>query len=78
MKYGINQKAIGKTCANCGKEVKDENFCKYCGAPLTISAIASYEENNEEIVKNVFTALKKIAVEYKTDSLSNILRIYND
>ena len=78
MKYGINQNGLSKVCANCGKQVKDENFCQYCGAPLRISAIASYEENNEQIVKNVINALSKIAKDNNTDSFKDILRVFND
>ena len=53
-------------------------FCPYCGAPLTISAIASYQENREELVKSVLNSLKNTAKENKTDSFKEILKIYND
>ena len=78
MKYGLNQSAAGDTCANCGKSVKNYDFCPYCGAPLTISAIASYQENREELVKSVLNSLKNAAKENKTDSFKEILKIYND
>lgn len=78
MKYGINQNAIGITCANCGKSAEDKKFCENCGAPLTIAAIAEYEENNQKTKEDVINTLKHIAVEHKTDSLSEILKIYND
>lgn len=78
MKYGINMNAAGDTCANCGKPTEGQNFCAHCGAPLTISAIADYEENKENLTKNVLNSLKNIAKERKTDSFKEILRIFND
>ena len=50
MKYGLNRGVAGDTCANCGKPAENYDFCPHCGAPLTISAIASYQENSEELV----------------------------
>lgn len=78
MKYGIDMNAAGDTCANCGKPAEDYDFCPHCGAPLTISAIGDYEENKENLIKNVLNSLKTIAKENKTDSLKDVLKIFND
>ena len=78
MKYGINQSSLGAKCANCGNEVKVENFCPKCGAPLTISAIASFEEQNQTIAKNIINNLKNIAKQNNTNSFIDILKVYDE
>lgn len=78
MKYGLNRSAAGDTCANCGKSAENKDFCPHCGAPLTISAIATYEENHQKTVEDVINTLKYIAKENKTDSLKDVLKIFND
>ena len=84
MKYGIEQSdnLIFK-CANCGEVVANngelkKNYCENCGAPLTPTAIADYEDNKEKSIGNVIKFLKEIAVENQTDSFSSILKVYEE
>ena len=81
MKYGIEQKQGKLYCANCGEMVSnndelEKNYCEKCGAPLTISAIADYEEALNDAGLGVLKALKEIAVQNKTDSFLEILKQY--
>lgn len=78
MKYGINQSDLGAKCANCGKEVESQNFCQNCGAPLNISAIASFEERNQAIVQSTINSLKNIAAQNNTDSLKAVLKVFDE
>ena len=78
MKYGINQHGLDRHCANCNKTVGEENYCKNCGAPLTVSAIADFEEHNQFIVDNTIKELKEISKKNKTTSLTEILKTFND
>ena len=82
MKYGISISEQGHyKCANCGQSVNDINtfnYCSNCGAPLSPTAIANYIDSfdNERLL--LINDLKSIAIENKTDRLSEILKIYND
>ena len=81
MKYGIEQKQGKLYCANCGKiasesDELEKNYCEKCGAPLTITAIADYEETLNGAGLGVLKALKEIAVQNKTDSFLEILKQY--
>lgn len=81
MKYGIEQKQNKLHCANCGFEVSqtqtlEKNFCANCGAPLSVQAIADYEDSLHDAGVGVLKALKDIAVQNKTDSFLEILKQY--
>ncbi len=84
MKYGIEQSEnLIFKCANCGEVVSNngelnKNFCSSCGAPLTPFAIADYEDNKEMEKTQLLNVLKNIAVDNKSDSFLEILKIYKE
>ena len=84
MKYGIeqNENLIFK-CANCGEIISNngelnKNYCSNCGAPLTPIAIADYEDNKVKVRNQVISMLTNIALENKSDSLLEVLKVYNE
>ena len=81
MKYGIIQKGDAICCANCDRTVTsadhlDKHYCEECGAPLSVEAIAEYQENMQNERTRILTILKDIAVEKHTDSFLEILKQY--
>ena len=84
MKYGIERNGNAFTkCANCGEVVSQNeelnvNYCSKCGAPLTGEAIANFEENKENLVKQVIDELKEIAQKNDSNSFSDIINVYEE
>ena len=82
MKYGIGNNSNNQSvCANCGKilmDINSINYCSNCGAPLTPIAISNFLTEIEKINDSLLADLKSIAIENKTDRLSEILKIYNE
>ena len=81
MKYGIESEGLNIKCANCGKVVAKDgdltsNYCDKCGAPLSVQAIANFEELKQNISKSVLINLKEYANQYHTDSLNEVLKQY--
>ena len=83
MKYGIESEGLKLKCANCKKTVSSDgelktNYCDNCGAPLSVLAIADFEDYKESVRKDMLLALKSIAVQNHTDSFSQILKKYTE
>ncbi len=83
MKYGINQNENLIKCANCNEVVSNNgeftvNFCSKCGAPLSVSAIADFEERKDAVKINLLNELKEIAADNKTDSFLDIVKVYRE
>lgn len=78
MKYGTINSEQGLSCANCNSTIARDgilrqNYCKNCGAPLSVEAIADYERHNDEIKKMLFQSLQNISIKNNTDSFAEIL-----
>ncbi len=80
MKYGIEQQGFLLKCSNCQNIVSkngdlQKNFCEECGAPLSVTAIADYEQQKEETKKLLLNTMKDIAIKNNTDSFTKIIKI---
>ena len=83
MKYGIKNEGLIIKCANCKKQIASDgelktNYCDNCGAPLSVLAIADFEDYKEVVRKDMLLALKDIAVKNHTDSFLQILKKYSE
>ena len=81
MKYGIESEGLNIKCANCGTVVAEDgvlsaNYCHECGAPLSVQAIANFEDLKQNISKSVLINLKEYANMNHTDSLNEVLKQY--
>ncbi len=83
MKYGIEQEGFLLKCANCHNIVSkdgqlNKNFCVECGAPLSVYAIASFEQYKEDTKKTLLKSMEEISIKYHTDSFAKIITILAD
>jgi predicted amidophosphoribosyltransferase len=82
MKYGIESEGLKLKCGNCKNIIATDgelktNYCDKCGAPLSVLAIADFEELKDNIRKSTVLTLKDYADKNHTDSFVEILKQYS-